>query len=200
MSELARLLSMPLLEISKRKPGYTPCYISVDIETTGRTPGHYSMYELGAYVIGSDQIFKRKIALLPGAKHSPEALRAVGTSLRLLRGRTGVSTAKRAIIDFGAWVHQVSYGDTPIFVANNAPFDWMFVAWYFEECRVKNPFGHAALDMKAFFMGRCGATWEQASFKQMAARTHAGVDKLPHDALLDAVIQGQIFSRLVTLE
>lgn len=200
MNELDKLLNSYVPEIPKRIPGYTPCYISVDIETTGGTPGHYSMYELGAHVVNSRETFLRKITPIPYAKYSVEALRAVGTSKNALSKRKDTCTGAQAMFDFRAWVIDVSHGDLPIFVANNAPFDWMFVAWYFEEFQIKNPFGHSALDMKAFYMGRCGTSWEEATFKRMAGRTHAGVEALPHQALLDAVIQGMIFSRLVVLE
>jgi DNA polymerase III alpha subunit (gram-positive type) len=176
------------------------CLISVDIEATGPTPGHYSMYELGACVVGAEGKFERKLTLLPNAKFSNDALRAVGTTKRKLLERSDTVSPQIAMREFAQWAQEMAQGNSLIFVANNAPFDWMFVAWYFEEFRIKNPFGHSALDMKAFFMGRCGASWEQANFKNMAARTHMPAEKLPHRALLDAVIQGEIFSRLVILE
>ena len=46
----------------------------------------------------------------------------------------------------------------------------MFVADYFHRCGVPNPFGHAALDIKALYMGVTGEPWERTSFAAVAAR------------------------------
>ncbi len=176
-----------------RNSRHTGCYISVDIEATGPTPGHYSMYELGACVVGSSEQFERALTLLPNAACNTNALRAVGMTKKKLLERSGAVTPKRAMHEFAKWAEEVSHGDKLIFVANNAPFDWMFVAWYFEEVRVKNPFGHAALDMKAYFMGKTGFSWSESNLAKMAQYAEIRFDQLPHKALLDAIIQEQIF-------
>ncbi len=41
-----------------------------------------------------------------------------------------------------------------MFVALNAPFDWMFVADAFWRYLGRNPFGPSALDIKALYLGR----------------------------------------------
>ena len=40
-----------------------------------------------------------------------------------------------------------------MFVGFNASFDWSFVNWYFHKFVGTNPFGVAALDIKAYYMG-----------------------------------------------
>ncbi len=173
--------------------------ISVDIEATGRTPGKYSMYELGAVTIGRAQTFERQITLLPKARSSLAALRAAGTTKETLERRHDAISPKQAMKEFAEWAkQQCKPGQRPLFVANNAPFDWMFVAWYFAEYGITNPFGHAALDMKAYFMGLTKCSWKNTTLKNMA--THVGVkfEELPHNALLDADIQGRIFQKLIT--
>ena len=116
-----------------RVPGYTPCFISVDIEATGPTPGHYSMYELGACVVGGEGKFERHIALLPKGKFDGSALRAVGATKCALQKRGSTVSPTTAMREFANWAREMAQGDELIFVANNAPFDWMFVAWYFGE-------------------------------------------------------------------
>lgn len=180
-----------------RVPGNTPCYISVDIEATGPTPGHYSMYELGACVVGGSECFERNIALLPRAGFSSEALRAVGMTKKKLLTRNDTVSPKRAMREFGEWAKSVAHGDELIFIANNAPFDWMFVAWYFDEVHVKNPFGHAALDMKAYYMGLTKSSWRTSSLRGMAKYGNIPFVSLPHNALADAKIQGNIFQKLI---
>ncbi|OGZ06881.1 MAG: hypothetical protein A2942_00470 [Candidatus Lloydbacteria bacterium RIFCSPLOWO2_01_FULL_50_20] len=175
------------------------CLISVDIETTGPTPGMYSMYELGACVISKEQkCFEKKVKLLSKNSYDPEILAVMHiTDVSILLGRTGMYGAKTTMRAFANWVNQVAGEKNPVFVGNNAPFDWMFVAWYFTAYGIKNPFGHSALDMKAYFMGMTGCSWDKATFKNMAQYAGMPFEKLPHRALDDAIIQGKIFSALL---
>lgn len=182
------------------------CFISVDIETTGPTPGDYSMYEIGAYVCGLPRAeFSCKVQLLMGASYDSDALHAVGVkNIDALKNRRGQREPEEAMQRFAAWVNSVARGKRPVFVANNAPFDWMFVAWYFEHYdialqRVENPFGHSALDMKAYFMELTGCSWKEATLANMAKHTGVAFAQLPHKAIEDARIQGEIFAKLIQL-
>ena len=83
-----------------------------------------------------------------------------------------------------------------MFVAFNAPFDWMFVADYFHRFGVPNPFGHAALDVKALYAGATGERWERTGLANVAAHYGLTVD-LPHHALEDALIQAELFRRIL---
>ena len=56
-----------------------------------------------------------------------------------------------------------------MFVALNAPFDWMFINDYFHRYLGANPFGHSALDIKAYYMGLSGVTWSETSMKHISA-------------------------------
>ena len=92
---------------------------------------------------------------------SPEALQVSGLSMDELR-ENGVppEQAMQAICGLGEdKSHQQN--SRPIFVAFNAPFDWMFVNDYFHRYLGHNPFGHSALDMKAFYMGLRGVAWSE---------------------------------------
>ena len=180
-----------------RKRDETCCYISVDIESTGPTPGHYSMYEIGGVILGTRETFFRKFELLQSARVDKTALIATNMSEEKLKRRRGVVSPKSGMQDFREWIKALSGNQRPIFVANNAPFDWMFIAWYFEAYDIKNPFGHTALDMKAFYMGMTGSSWERSSLTQMAK--HAGISfkTLPHQAVQDATIQGRVFANLL---
>lgn len=173
------------------------CYISVDIEATGPTPGAYSMYELGACVVGESKIFESHIALLPDSKYAPTALRAVGTTKQALLCRSNALPPASVMSAFAEWAKCVARGKRLVFVANNAPFDWMFVAWYFEKCGVLNPFGHSAFDMKAYFMGMTGCMWRDATLDNMAIHANVEFGTLPHRALEDALIQSHVFEALM---
>ena len=79
----------------------------------------------------------------------PEALAISGLSLEVLK-QTGCPP-QEAIQDFAAWLTTVVPAEKrAVFVALNAPFDWMFVSDYFYRYPGSNPFGHSALDIKAY--------------------------------------------------
>jgi DNA polymerase III epsilon subunit-like protein len=98
---------------------------------------------------------------------------------------------------FADWVSaNVAANETPVFVAFNAPFDWMFIAFYFSRHLGRNPFGHKALDVKAYYMGQHNTSWQRTNFENVSR--HFGMDgKLPHNALGDAVIQADIFRAML---
>src|SRR5207247_1495613 len=75
--------------------------------------------------------------------------------------------AMRTIVD---WVkaQQQDPKERPVFVAHNAPFDWMFFAYYCGHFEVPNPFGYTALDSKALAMGKLEIAWNQTSLKSVA--------------------------------
>ncbi len=174
------------------------CYISVDGEMTGSVPEYYHLFELGACLIEDPEVgFETLLAVPTGAAYEPEALAAIKMTPEGLPRSPGAPDPENAMKSFASWVKEVAGERTPIFVANNAPFDWMFVAHGFEKARIKNPFGHNALDMKAYFMGKTDCSWREATLGRMAAHVGLPTCALPHRALLDAKIQAEIFAKLI---
>lgn len=170
-------------------------YISVDVETSGPVPGPYALLSIGACLV-DDPSTSFYVELQPDfPDYTPEAIAIHGLSLDALR-ETGVPP-KEALQAFAAWVGQVvPQGRRAVFLAFNAPFDWMFLASYFHRYLGYNPFGHSALDIKAYFMGMTGVTWGETSLQHISSHfldeTH-----LTHNALQDAQDQAQIFQRLL---
>ncbi len=171
------------------------CFISVDIETTGPTPGLYSMYELGACVVGDDaRRFYEELSLLKDGQAVPEALSACGHSIEelSLKGREPALVMRR----FDEWVRKVSAGKKPVFVALGATFDWMFVEWYFRVYAGENPFGHAGLDIKAFYMGLMKCRWDETKQSKIDARFQSDKPHT-HNALDDAIQQADMFAKML---
>ena len=169
-------------------------YISVDVETAGPIPADYALLSIGASVVG-DPSKSFYVELQPDREAcSAEAMAIHGLSFDKLKIE-GVP-AKTAMQQFADWVNGLAGKDQrAVFVALNAPFDWMFVNDYFHRYLGFNPFGHSALDIKAYFMGKTGVEWGQTSMQQMS-RHFLEERHLTHNALADAQDQAEIFAMI----
>ena len=171
-------------------------FLSVDVETSGPIPGEYSMLTIGACNVDNpDQVFSCELKPISD-KADPKAMEVTGLSLEKLAAE-GLPP-QVAMQRFQDWVAKVAGDGTPVFVGLNAPFDWSFVNYYFHRHLKSNPFGFAALDIKALYMGATGSSWGDTSSSKMAARLHP-LSKGDHRALHDAQYQAELF-RLVRLE
>jgi ribonuclease T len=176
--------------------GPVECFISVDVETGGATPADYALLSIGACLVDDPVESTFYVELKPEAKRSTqEALEVSKLSLDILE--TMGETPAEAMSRFADWVAEaVPAGHRAVFVGFNAPFDWMFVADYFERYLGRNPFGYTALDIKAFAMGRLGSTWAETSMSVLGPKYLSG-RPLAHHALSDAQDQAELFRALL---
>jgi DNA polymerase III epsilon subunit-like protein len=175
-------------------PATLETLISVDIETAGPYPGDYSMLSIGACTLDEPrQTFYVELKPIHPAS-TPEALEIHGLSLQELEERG--AAPREAMQRFAAWLVEVTpSGHRPVMVAFNAPFDWMFVCDYFHRFLGWNPFGHTALDIKAYFMGKWNSTWTETSMR-LIAQHFPNIQKLSHNALDDAINQASLFCQI----
>lgn len=173
-------------------------YISVDIEAAGPNPSRYSMLSIGACLVDDPgQGFYVELQPLHDAS-LPRSIEIGGLTLEELRERG--TPAQEAMQRFADWVaQQVPPHRAPVFVGFNAAFDWMFVDVYFDRFEIPNPFGHSALDIKSYYMGRMGSTWAETSLKHLSPRYLKG-RPLSHNALGDARDQAELFRKIVADE
>jgi len=168
-------------------------YISVDIEAAGPSPSNYAMLSIGACVVdGSDPEQGFYVELQPDREGELEAAMSVGGFT--LDGLRASGTAPAAAMQqFADWIASVTpAGHRPVMVGFNAVFDWMFVADYFHRYLGRNPFGHSALDIKAFYLGVTGSSWVGTSMNFVAERYGLAIT-LTHNALDDARDQATLF-------
>ncbi len=184
-------------------------YISVDVEADGPIPGPYSMISLGACVAGRHdgdvftpvdpevQTFYRELRPISD-QFVPEALAVSGLDRDLLV-KSGAEPAA-AMRDFAAWVKEVSGPAAAVFTAYPASFDWMFTYWYVMRFTGSSPFGHSrCLDMKTYFAARAGRPISGVAKGTMPKRLLSN-RKHTHNALDDAIEQGEMFGKLMTEE
>lgn len=170
-------------------------FISVDVETAGPNPGDYSLLTIGACTVAEPQrTFYAELRPVNN-RFVAEALAISRLSMERLAERG--QAPKTALAQFEDWLKkQVSGAQKPVFVAFNAPFDWMFMNEYFHRYLGRNPFGYAALDIKSFYMGLTGVPWEETSMQYVSAR-YLGNQQLTHHALRDAMDQAVIFRKML---
>ena len=182
-------------------PGISPLinsletYFSVDIETAGPIPSKYALLSIGACRV-DDPSRSFYVELRPDASDIDDhALEISGLSITQLT-REG-TPPDQAMLQFESWVQQTTDKDClPVFVAFNAPFDWMFINEYFHRYLGRNPFGHTALDIKAFYMAQFKTTWRGTSMIEV--RKALGLEgELSHNALQDAIDQALLFQQLL---
>ena len=176
-------------------PPSTEFYISVDVEAAGPNPSQYSLLTIGACTL-ADRPQTFYIELKPvNDKMTSEAFAVHRLDLKRLAERG--QPPQRALEEFEAWLKsETPEGQRPIFLAFNASFDWMFINDYFHRFLGHNPFGHAAVDIKAFYMGLTGAPWDETTMRHVSDR-YLGRKELTHHALRDAMDQADIFRRML---
>jgi DNA polymerase III epsilon subunit-like protein len=174
---------------------YNEMYISVDVETAGPNPAEFSLLSIGACTV-FDPLETFYVELQPiHEAFSPEALQISG--LRMDELREHGTPPQQAIQAFADWVKKVAaQDDKAVFVAFNAPFDWMFVNDYFHRYLGHNPFGHSAIDMKAYYMGWRGVPWRETGMDAVSEYL-TGKHTLSHHALQDARDQAKLFRKML---
>jgi DNA polymerase III epsilon subunit-like protein len=173
----------------------TEAYICVDVETTGPIPGDYSMLSIGACTIFEPQR-TFYIELKPINQNSIEEAASIH-ALSLERLMVDGVAPKEALTRFEAWlVNEAAPNQQPLFVAFNAAFDWMFINYYFYHYLDHNPFGHAAIDIKAFYMGMADVPWSQTSWRFISPK-YMTEHSLTHHALQDALDQADMFKKMI---
>jgi DNA polymerase III epsilon subunit-like protein len=170
-------------------------FVSVDVETAGPNPGDYALLSIGACLVAVPET-SFYVELQPDrSAQTPEAAAVHGLSMEALAAHA--RPPAEAMADFAAWLEQaVPPPEKPIFVAFNAPFDWMFVNEYFHRYLGHNPFGHSALDIKSYYMGRYQVRWRESGFRYVAENI-PDEKPLSHHALEDARDQARIFCRIL---
>jgi len=172
-------------------------FISVDVETAGPIPSEYALLSIGACRVDDPDV-SFYVELQPTSRaFTREALEISGLSLEAL-AQEGLPPAE-AMTNFETWIHHVTNdGGRAVFVAFNAPFDWMFVSEYFHRFLGRNPFGYSALDIKSYFMGLFRSNWTETRMVKIRDSLELS-GELTHHALEDAKEQAVLFRHMLAI-
>jgi DNA polymerase III epsilon subunit-like protein len=187
------------------EPDPNTVYVCVDLEASGPVPGLYNMVSIGGVAVRWDgtrhvrgDTFYFEIAPdFDGFDAHAQSIHGL-TEAHL---RAEGLPSKVVLEAITAWLsEQCPNGERALFVGHNAPFDWMYTAWYFAWAGMPNPFGYNALDTKALTMGVHGLKWKQCN-KEVLLELHpqlkAPAPEMVHDALADAEFQADILVALL---
>lgn len=177
----------------------------MDLESSGPIPGLHNLLSLGVThvrrVQGIYQPFEDLYVefrpLFPGFEDAAMAVNKLDP-IRLESEGLSPEAGMQRILDF---VQAQRHGkkERPVFVAHNAPFDWMFFTYYCGHAGLDNPFGYSAIDTKALAMGKLGIPWTQTTLRNV--RTLVGVESIDldklHHAGEDARYLSRVFSALM---
>lgn len=168
-------------------------YISVDVETSGRIPGVYSMLSLGAVkVFEPEKTFYVELKPI-NANFEREALEVNRFSMEKLT-KTG-KEPEEAMYEFSVWVNEVSDNKKAVF-ASWGNFDWVHTWWYLERYGYGKLFGINGIDMKSYYMGMLNTKWGD-TVKGKLPKEFTGDTAHSHNALNDAVEQSFIFASML---
>lgn len=189
-------------------------YFSVDVETDGPIPGHYSMLSFGIVYAGRfdgmnfvrpstfEPTFYRELRPI-SEDFQLEALAINGLDRDLLMSngtppRTAMAEAFRWVTDVADGIAE---GATPVMVGFPLVFDWMWIYWYFIRFNDQgSPFGHSrGFDSKTAFAVK-GKRMIAMSGRRDLLPELCSLKPHHHNALADAIEQAEIFANLFEWE
>lgn len=182
-------------------------YISADVETDGPIPGSFSLLSFGLAAVGRydgirferwqprEQTFYRELRPISD-RYEQDALEVNGLDRERLC-REGMDPAV-AMKEAGEWVRDLSRGHRPVLVAYPVAFDWAFLYWYFETFAPGgSPFGHSScLDIRTQYQALAGTVFDRSGKMTMPPFLQPAAAHT-HNALDDAVEQGELFANLL---
>lgn len=174
-------------------------YVSTDVETDGPIPGPHSMLSLGsaAFTAEGEQLgnFYATLKPIDGAQGHPNTTAWWKTQPEAWAEATAAAQpAAEVMKKYVEWLNRLE-GKT-VFVGYPAGFDFLFVYWYLIKFVGVSPFGFSALDIKSYAMAKLGSQWRETVKKNMP-RHWFSAKKHTHNALDDAIEQGELFLRIL---
>ena len=179
---------------------------SVDVETSGPTPGVHHLLSIGAVVYDCDGYeyaeFSANIVRALDYQDDPDTTewwRTQGAAQAALKHDQ--QPLVDVMADFGAFVRrQCMTNKNPVFLADPVVFDYPWINWAFGNASVPNPFhfnspfGLKVIDLTSFAMGGLGM--ENTKRHEILNELDVGLSPHTHIAVEDARHQGELFFKI----
>lgn len=181
-------------------------YLSVDVEASGPFPGIFSLVSLGAVVVRPDSRghwgvdeelgFYQELKPLDGAAELAAATNIHGLTREYLEEHGG--DPKVVMEEFAIFFKDLQNRFKKVIPAAwPASFDAPYVGWYLQYFTGDNPTGWSAFDIPSFGMGLFCCHRNALRNLMKKAGIEFGLNPNPHNALADAVEQGQTLANLL---
>ncbi len=179
-------------------------YVSMDIEADGPIPGPNSMLSFAAACFDEDGALlgtiDRNLELLPGAQGDLDTMKWWETQPEAWAAcRKNLSSPDVAMDELLRFLTEIgkAFNANLVFVGYPATYDFMFVYWYLIKFTGKSPFSFSGLDIKSYACAMLKKGYRSCSKRNMPKRWFKGTRKHTHEALDDAIGQGQLFCRML---
>lgn len=181
-------------------------YLSVDVEASGPFPGIFSLVSIGAVVVRSDGHgrwrvdeglgYYRELKPLEGAAELEAATNIHGLSREHLLEHGGEpAEVMQEFADFFKDLQKRFKKVIP--AAWPASFDAPYIGWYLQFFTGDNPTGWSTFDIPSYGMGLFCCHRNALRNLMKKAGIEFGQNPTPHNALADAVEQGQTLANLL---
>ncbi len=180
--------------------------ISVDVETSGPTPGAHQLLSIGAVAYDSTGIeydtFSINIYPVRGLYDDPDTTAWWDTQAPAREAlQENRKHLPEAIEEFDRFVRQLRLtGHPPVFLADPVIFDYPWINWAFNVTGFENPFhfgsphGLKVIDLTSFAMGGLGM--ENTKRHEILNELDVGLSPHTHIAVEDARHQGELFFKI----
>lgn len=177
-------------------------YFSTDVETDGPIPGPNSMLSLGSAAFrltkdGHEMVstFSVNLETLPGASADPNTAAWWKTQPAAWEAcRRDPRDPYQGIREYVAWIK--AQGGRPVFVGYPAGFDFLFTYWYLIRFAGESPFSFSAMDVKSYASAVLKLPYRESTKRNFPKRWF-GRTKHNHEALTDAIEQGEVFMAML---
>jgi len=174
-------------------------YVSTDIEADGPIPGPNSMLSFASAAFNEDgkmiDTFEANLECIEGASGEASTMQWWETQPEAWAAcRENLQSPDKAMVEYVTWLKALP--GSPVFVGYPVTFDFMFVYWYLIKFAGESPFSFSGLDVKSYACAVLKKGYRACSKRGMPKHWFHGTKKHTHEALDDAIGQGELFMNI----
>lgn len=161
--------------------------VFVDVEARGTSPVNGTMTEFGAVVYDPNGKYHKRHfhGILYEGTPDPD-----NPAIPIIGNR--VNSSRRVATLFTEWLNEVSPGQVTL-VSDNPAYDFMWIAGFFDEVHMPNPFGHSGRRIADFWAGVQLKWGETQSWKRFRETPHT------HNPVDDSMGNVEAFEKIMNL-